>query len=404
MKKLELPEFSAEAAPEFIDAASAKAWLEHVPLANVSAAQQQLLAQIQEFNRFAAKAVQPAGGAGSAARGGAVRARSSRRGASPTARCRWPRSRASVFDDTLALWEADAPGLPALPAGGDRRTRPACARRRGTGLPARARLHRPEDVPLPPRLPAGAGARLARAAPGLRARRGAGRRRRRGQGLPEPRRQRHLAAHRLHARAAARHGEPERTQPAPAHLRRLPARALGGEGGDPEGGARGGHRRRWSSTWRATSARSATGPRPREPRYLDVKRLAKSLRNRIGLLQERRIAGQARAGRGLRAAVLRAAAGVPLPPVVPGAAAARAWSASACRRRGAGLQRHGARSTTTFPGTCSSSPARRRSSPPRSATRSPPSAASARATKTTTAWCTASCWSTGRSRTRARRA
>lgn len=52
MKKLELPEFSLQAAPEFIDAASAKSWLEHVPLANVSAAQQQLLEQIREFNRF----------------------------------------------------------------------------------------------------------------------------------------------------------------------------------------------------------------------------------------------------------------------------------------------------------------------------------------------------------------
>ena len=36
MKELDLPEFSADAAPEFIDAASAKAWLENVPLANVA--------------------------------------------------------------------------------------------------------------------------------------------------------------------------------------------------------------------------------------------------------------------------------------------------------------------------------------------------------------------------------
>jgi hypothetical protein len=52
-----LPELSSQAAPEFTDPATAKAWLEHVPLANVAAAQHQLLLQVEEFNRFAAKAV-----------------------------------------------------------------------------------------------------------------------------------------------------------------------------------------------------------------------------------------------------------------------------------------------------------------------------------------------------------
>ena len=56
MKNLTLPELSDQAAPEFNDAASAKSWLEHVPLANVSAAQQQLLEQIREFNRHATSA------------------------------------------------------------------------------------------------------------------------------------------------------------------------------------------------------------------------------------------------------------------------------------------------------------------------------------------------------------
>jgi hypothetical protein len=55
MTDLQLPAVSNEAAPEFSDAVSAKAWLEHLPLANVIAAQHQLLAQIEEFNRFAAK-------------------------------------------------------------------------------------------------------------------------------------------------------------------------------------------------------------------------------------------------------------------------------------------------------------------------------------------------------------
>ena len=55
MSDLELPALSGEAAPEFSDPVSAKAWLENVPLANVVAAQQQLLQQTDEFNRFAIK-------------------------------------------------------------------------------------------------------------------------------------------------------------------------------------------------------------------------------------------------------------------------------------------------------------------------------------------------------------
>jgi cyclic-di-GMP-binding protein len=47
-----LPELSESASPEFVDAASCKAWLEHVPLANVATAQGELLDQLEEFNRF----------------------------------------------------------------------------------------------------------------------------------------------------------------------------------------------------------------------------------------------------------------------------------------------------------------------------------------------------------------
>src|SRR3989449_585443 len=47
-----MAELSPSAAPEFVDAASCKAWLEHVPLANVGVAQQQLLGQLVELNRF----------------------------------------------------------------------------------------------------------------------------------------------------------------------------------------------------------------------------------------------------------------------------------------------------------------------------------------------------------------
>jgi hypothetical protein len=53
---MKLPELSPKAAPEFADAAGCKAWLEHVPLANVGTAQHQMLSQVEEFNRFPASA------------------------------------------------------------------------------------------------------------------------------------------------------------------------------------------------------------------------------------------------------------------------------------------------------------------------------------------------------------
>jgi hypothetical protein len=52
-----LPKLAADAAPEFTDSATAKAWLDNVPLANVAAAQQMLLAELKEFNRFETKPV-----------------------------------------------------------------------------------------------------------------------------------------------------------------------------------------------------------------------------------------------------------------------------------------------------------------------------------------------------------
>src|ERR1700704_2383463 len=53
---MNLPDLSPKAAPEFADAASCKAWLEHVPLANVGTAQHQLLTQVEAFHRFGASA------------------------------------------------------------------------------------------------------------------------------------------------------------------------------------------------------------------------------------------------------------------------------------------------------------------------------------------------------------
>jgi cyclic-di-GMP-binding protein len=104
MKDLDLPELSPQAAPEFIDAASAKAWLENVPLANVAAAQHQLLAQIQEFNSYGTKAssrLATLEGLREAVQFVEIeQARRFTNRALPMAE-----SESAVFDDTLALWE-----------------------------------------------------------------------------------------------------------------------------------------------------------------------------------------------------------------------------------------------------------------------------------------------------------
>ncbi|MBI1943501.1 MAG: hypothetical protein HYS35_07525 [Betaproteobacteria bacterium] len=104
MTDLELPDLSAQAEPEFSDSATAKAWLENVPLANVVAAQHQLHAQIEEFNRFGTKAISRL--ATLEALREAVhfvqieQARRFTNRALPMAE-----AESSVFDDTLALWE-----------------------------------------------------------------------------------------------------------------------------------------------------------------------------------------------------------------------------------------------------------------------------------------------------------
>ena len=55
---MKLPELSESASPEFSDAATCKGWLENVPLANVAAAQGELVGQLEEFNRFPVAAAQ----------------------------------------------------------------------------------------------------------------------------------------------------------------------------------------------------------------------------------------------------------------------------------------------------------------------------------------------------------
>ena len=52
MPEFNLPEFSADANPEFTDSASCAAWLAELPLVNVAPSQGRLLEQLQELNRF----------------------------------------------------------------------------------------------------------------------------------------------------------------------------------------------------------------------------------------------------------------------------------------------------------------------------------------------------------------
>ena len=56
-----LPELSESASPDFTDAASCRAWLEHLPLSNVATAQAQMTRQLREFNRFPVSATQRLG-------------------------------------------------------------------------------------------------------------------------------------------------------------------------------------------------------------------------------------------------------------------------------------------------------------------------------------------------------
>jgi cyclic-di-GMP-binding protein len=55
---VKLPALSASAAPQFVDAASCKDWLDQLPLANVGVAQQELLAELEVYNTFPTSAVQ----------------------------------------------------------------------------------------------------------------------------------------------------------------------------------------------------------------------------------------------------------------------------------------------------------------------------------------------------------
>ena len=56
MSEFELPSLSPDAVPKFVDGVTAKAWVSGVPLANVAGAQQALLEQLRQFNRCVTRA------------------------------------------------------------------------------------------------------------------------------------------------------------------------------------------------------------------------------------------------------------------------------------------------------------------------------------------------------------
>jgi cyclic-di-GMP-binding protein len=99
-----LPEIDPAATPEFSDGASCKAWLENVPLANVSTSQYQLLIQAEEFNRYAA-APKDRFEALEAAREavGFVQIEQAKRFTNRA--LPMLESEAAVFEDTIELWE-----------------------------------------------------------------------------------------------------------------------------------------------------------------------------------------------------------------------------------------------------------------------------------------------------------
>jgi hypothetical protein len=99
-----LPVLAPDASPEFIDAETCKAWVENVPLANVAAAQQQLLSQIREFNRFSTSAMARLG-ALEAIREAVhfVQIEQAKRFTNRALPMSEPE--VAVFQETLALWE-----------------------------------------------------------------------------------------------------------------------------------------------------------------------------------------------------------------------------------------------------------------------------------------------------------
>ena len=101
---LQLPGVDPAARPEFTDGPTCKAWLEHVPLANVAEAQRQLLAAVRELNRSGVAAA-PRLAALEAAREAVhfVQLEQAKRFTQRPAPMARPES--AAFESTVELWE-----------------------------------------------------------------------------------------------------------------------------------------------------------------------------------------------------------------------------------------------------------------------------------------------------------
>ncbi len=62
MNDFQLPPLTPDAVPKFVDGVTAKGWISSVPLANVAAAQQAVLSQLEQFNRCVTRAASRLGG------------------------------------------------------------------------------------------------------------------------------------------------------------------------------------------------------------------------------------------------------------------------------------------------------------------------------------------------------
>jgi len=126
---MSLPPLAAEAAPQFIDAASCKAWLQDVPLANVGPAQDELARELREYNRFpssAARRLEVMEALREAVH--FVQIEQAKRFASRALPA--SESESAIFEATIALWEEMRLGYQRLleaALGGDPAARPQAA-------------------------------------------------------------------------------------------------------------------------------------------------------------------------------------------------------------------------------------------------------------------------------------
>ncbi|MDW8468179.1 MAG: hypothetical protein RML56_03305 [Burkholderiales bacterium] len=328
MSEFAVPE-AAGAAPEFGDAASARAWLEHVPLANVPVAQRALRVQLERFARTDANPTTRLAVLEALREAVAfVQIEQARRFANRAL----PMADAenAVFLDTIALWEQMRLGYQrcAEAAAGDPelRAQAALVCQRLLAYTGLKMYHYHRAHRLVPAREWRALHEAFRSAERL--------------GVAETavkdylNRDVHDTSPRIAYVRALLMGiaNPNEMSPAPALVHRAFARALGAQGRGAHRAARGRRAaaRRRSGRRGCARARRGLGGRAALPRRREA-RAQPAQPHRSA--EEGRVAGEARPRRGLRAALLRATARVPLPALVRAAHRARGAPPTHRRRR-----------------------------------------------------------------------